>query len=98
MWNTCAASPKDTSTARNSAKRRALLCAVLWTGQSSIGRGLHEEVQQCGLLPAPGTSMYPPAPSPVSSCSAANEGQHRPHGRIDRVAAFLATPSRRPPP
>src|SRR6185437_13824087 len=63
MWNTCTASPNDTSTASSSATLPSLARVGACTKKSS----------KAGSSPPPATIMYPPAPSPVSSGSAANE-------------------------
>ena len=63
MWNTCTASPNETSTASSSAAPPSCRRAGACTKKSS----------SMGVSPAPATSMCPPAPSPVSSGSAAND-------------------------
>ncbi len=75
MWNTCAASPKDTSTARSSAGGESSSASCLDDSASlaiPVGASTKKS-SSVGCSPAPATSMYPPAPSPVNSCSAAND-------------------------
>ena len=87
MWNTWTASPKDTSTASSSASlpspRRVGAC--------------DEEVEQDRLgARRPATSMYPPAPRPVSSGSVDERGEHRGDAPRRRRCRRRAAPRRRP--
>src|SRR3954447_25782439 len=64
MLKTCAASPKDTSTGRRSAR-----CA-----RSAPRPGAStKKSSRVGSSPAPATRRYPPAPGPVSSGSATRD-------------------------
>jgi hypothetical protein len=77
MWNTCAASPKDTSTARSSAG-----------GEPPIGWSLHEEIQQRRPLASTGHEHVSTGAEPSQQLLGHERRQHRSHSRIDRIAAF----------
>ena len=95
MWNTCAASPKDTSTASQLGRRRILRRPLRRAGEPPMVGASHEEVEQRRLLAATGDEHVAARAEPGQQRLGHERRQHRPDRRVDRVAAFAQHPRAR---